>query len=341
MDQHKPLRENYKKKQRKAVLKLISLLLVVATLIATAAWSWFRDADSAHAAANGLGITLKSQNLLLSVDDGATFSSGINLSEMLVDLDMVPATGLGYKLGTTEDAQNYLFVPVTAYDANGQTTLNTDVEWPEAVPNKDYIYLKVIFRTEFPAEIYIGSGTAVTTDCDKEGNSFKGDNVVNVSRFGDFSRDAIVGALRMSVSEPNREDQLRFLWIPRPDVSLRKSSSGVYTLATDVSSNNLWGGRHEFFDADNSMDFRDGCAVSSAVFTATAKGNGGANVKTKIGDTVYDSSMTTDESSPVYTCTSYIKIWIEGRDAEADRALSRGRFKFNLNFVALELEQPD
>jgi hypothetical protein len=115
----------------------------------------------------------------------------------------------------------------------------------------------------------------------------------------------------------------------------------VYTLATDVSSNNLWGGRHEFFDADNSMDFRDGCAVSSAVFTATAKGNGGANVKTKIGDTVYDSSMTTDESSPVYTCTSYIKIWIEGRDAEADRALSRGRFKFNLNFVALELEQPD
>ena len=336
MDQHKPLRENYKKKQRKAVLKLISLLLVVATLIATAAWSWFRDPDSAHATANGLGITLKSQNLLLSVDDGATFSSGINLSEMLVDLDMVPVTGMG----NADGVKNYLFVPVSSYNSTGQTSLNTNVAWPEAVPNRDYIYLKVIFKTEFPAAIYIGSGTAVTTDCDEKGNSFTGKNAVNVSRYGDFSRDAIVGALRMSVSESNKEDQLRFLWIPRPDVELATSESGKYMLSTGLTTNNLWGGKHEFFDINRNEDFREDCAVSPSVFRATAKGTDGANEKTKIGDTVYDSSMTTGESSPVYTCTSYIKIWIEGRDAEADRALSRGRFKFNLNFVALELEQP-
>jgi hypothetical protein len=116
MDQHKPLRENYKKKQRKAVLKLVSLLLVVATLIATAAWSWFRDPDSAYATANGLDITMKSQNLLLSVDDGETFSSGINLSEMLVDLDMVPVTGMG----NADGVKNYLFVPVSSYDSSGQ-----------------------------------------------------------------------------------------------------------------------------------------------------------------------------------------------------------------------------
>jgi hypothetical protein len=40
-----------------------------------------------------------------------------------------------------------------------------------------------------------------------------------------------------------------------------------------------------------------------------------------------------------YTCTTYIRIWIDGCDHEAVRAFANGQFRFDLRFNAIEVPQ--
>ena len=334
MNEHKPLQMNFKKKQRKAVLKLVALLLVVVTLLLSSAWAWFRGEDDQHATAHGIQITLGSPNsLLISVsapdqvvdEENIEWKNSIDIisdTDLLDNLDMIPVTGLGYALSNGE---NYLYVPGLKYDANGEVSVNRDVDWSEARENVDYISLKVSFKTAFPADIYIGKGTTVTTWSQDNGFDLVGDNIGNVSKYGDFSRDAIVGALRMSVSYPETES--KFLWVPRPDVYLSKDvASDEYILtASDQVLADCWNGSHTYYDLTKYAASTKGCAMSSGAFTATENSAVGANELTKIGST-----------EDGVTCTVFLKIWIDGCDSEAVQALSRGKFRLNLNFVAVE-----
>ena len=335
MDQHKPLRENYKKKQRKAVLKLVSLLLVVATLIATAAWSWFRDPNNTHAKVTGTFVSIKSEDPLLemSVNDGS-YTTSLDITDgngFLRDLDMVPVMGLGYKIGSTtgkvKAGETYLYIPSLSYNNDGTAYVPSGSEWKNAEPNVDYISLKIKFRSKSEIDVYIASGTSVVTECEKTGKSLVGEDAGNKSIYGPFSRDASVGALRMSVCYP--EETLQCLWIPRPDVELSKNADG-YTLKR-VSSGN-WLGRHYYYKTDGEYTYEEKrCVLYSSAFTATSSEAGAAGTVARVGSK--DNQV---REGDYYTYTTYIKIWFDGCDTEAVRALSRGRFKINLGFVAIE-----
>lgn len=338
MNEHKPLLNNFKKTQRKAVLRLVALLLAAITLLLSSAWAWFRGEDDRDATAEGLSMKLAAQgSLLLSVsapddvvdmEDETKWKKSIDImndTDLLEELDMLPATGVGYG---TKAGENYLQVPVLKYNTNGTVSVNRDLDWSEPTENEDYISLKVSFMTEFPADIYIGEGTSVTTwteNNDKLLTDNEAKNIGNISKYGNFSRDAIVGALRMSVYSPDTGS--RFLWIPRPDVHLSTDvASDDYVLnVTGQQLSDYWNGSHSYYDLTKYIATTGGCAMLPGAFTATENNANDAHMLTKIGST---------EKGTM--CSVYLKIWIEGSDSESVQALSRGMFQLDINFVAVE-----
>lgn len=338
MNEQKPLQNNYRKKQRKAVLKLVALLLVAATLFATSAWSWFRSEDNQKATANGLQIGTLDEGLEMSIKvngEYSRFSRAIDIvsyanGELLKDLDMIPLTGLGYKVSSTNKV--HLYNPVFTYKADGTAVpLQTATVWTEGVANRDYISLEVKFRSVDPVIIYLGSGTEVVMRSENNGQP------PNISEYGDFSRDAIVGALRMSVCDAN--ENLKFIWIPRPDVRLNKYDDGTYSLNSGIEIKDYWAGVHAYYatDANKTSLSRTGCAQASGAFTATADGGTSLTDKTLVGEanTQMEKMLVGNEYKDYYVCSAIFRIWVDGCDEEAVRALSRGEFNLKLNFVAI------
>lgn len=338
MNEHMPLQNNFKKKQRKAVLKLVALFLVVVTLLSTSAWAWFRADDQLNATTGKIQlemITIDS-DLEMSIkvrDEYLPFRSSFDIlrdTDLLKDLDMVPVTGLGYRLASNNEV--FLYVPAFTYEENGTAIVQQSGEWSEAVANEEYISLEVKFRTKTPSTIYLAEGTEVLMQSEVESKDFVNedpDKVGNISRYGNFSRDLIVGALRMSVAYP--EETLRCLWIPRPEFTLKKGSDGKYSLTTQTVTN-YWSGSHPYYDYDTGRTSKSqsGCAQTANAFTAKREGGVTPNESSIVGTTVKESN------GDYYVCTAFFKIWVDGCDEEAVRALSRGKFKITLNFVAVE-----
>ena len=362
MNEHKPLLYNFKKTQRKAVLKLVALLLVAVTLLLSSAWSWFRGEDDLDATTGQIGMYLQAINSLkiaVEATNDPEFPAQANSlewdtsfdimeckmsdgSKIMKDLDFVPATGLGH--GSNANA-TYLSIPALQYNQSGGFSVNRDVAWSTPVENKDYISLKVSFTTDYPADIYIGEGTNVTTWSENNKYNLTDENVGNVSKEGNFSRDAIVGALRMSVYAPDTGS--KFLWIPRPDVFLSTDvASDEYKLAvTKGEQSNCWSGVHEYYNVSKYITSVSGCAISAGAFDAVV-GKCCYDVDRNIidgkiidtnGETVDVNTLTKIGSTKEgVVCSVYLKIWIEGCDSEAVQALSRGMFKLDINFVAVE-----
>ncbi len=329
MNEHKRLQHNFKKTQRKAVLKLVALLLVVVILIMTVSWSWFNPSESPISSGDVTIQMASSGTLEIAVLDPTkevpqsdwVWRSDWDLFRdvsFVSDVDLTPVTGLGYKLSQTD---KYLYLPKLKYE-NGETSVDDTSAFTQATENLHYISLKIAFKTSFPADIYIGKGTRVVT----ESAILTGEDAGNKSLYGNFSRDAMVGALRMSVCVGDEGDSDYFLWIPQPNLKLEKDASGKYYLNTNAyTGTSSWAGEHHFYSTDRKYSTENNCAASADAVLAVEDKVNGADSRTMIGSTDKDT-----------TCTAYLKIWIEGTDEEAVRALSGGRFKLELNFVAIE-----
>lgn len=320
------LKKKYIKEQVSAVLKLIVLSFATVTVLVVGAWSWFVDDSDANA--DNVVMTLNTvESLEVSVNDSA-FSTRIDLSndtDILDNLKMRDVTG--YKQG--------FLIPKFKSDI-GVSEPNLAVSWDTAVANQDYISLTLRFRTKSQSDIYVASGTKVSTFCENQGAPLNGVDAVNKSAYGDFSRDAIVGALRMNAFDSS--GNYKFLWIPRPDIYLEASADyQQYTLYTDLSSDDqraMETTTHACYPANvNKALYRynagsSGIIASETAFTATAYDAASGDSTTKI-------ATTSVKSGDYYVSNPVtLNIWVEGCDAEALRALSGGKYELVLKFVA-------
>lgn len=325
MNRRMSLKKKYIKKQVNAVLKLLMLFLATLSVFVVGAWSWFND--SSNADSDSINMTLSTiESLEVSVNN-SEFSTHINLSDdtdILENLNMRDVTGFN----------SGFLIPKFKNDI-GISDLDLLATWDNAVPNQHYISLTLVFRTEKQSDIYVASGTKVLTYCEKQGASLSGADAVNKSDFGDFSRDAIVGALRMNAFDS--AGAYKFLWIPRPDIYLQASADHQrYQLNTNLSLSE----QHEketlihtcyntnINKAPYECDESKNVITSESAFTANAYDDASGNPITKIATT----SMRDGDyyvSQPVT-----FNIWLEGCDAEALRALSGGKYEIALNFIA-------
>ena len=190
------------------------------------------------------------------------------------------------------------------------------------------------------------------------------------SAYGDFNVDGLVGAIRVSLvgqacSSVNQSwsgnnltstsavlnnggPVRQLLWIPRPDIHLdvnqNEGDISNWSLSTGVTSSQYSGEtyRHDYYQqTENGVELvTDNTAVVSSDFTGSVPTLGqSVNISNFSSYSTAPGmiDVTVDKSAPTvkaqYYVTKYtLKVWIEGTDSEARRAMDGGTFNLNLYF---------
>ena len=226
----------------------------------------------------------------------------------------------------TSDGYNF-FRPVFLTDSNNIRTPDTTVNWEDAAKNRAYISQEITFRTGSASDIYIGSGTQIITSAENEGKLLASSNpeeIGNISPNGNFSRDCIVGALRISAVDSN--DNMCFVMIPRTDVEFVQNGTSFSVETNENVSLDVFD--HYYYSTNYQSEGAPVKLDESKVVHAYTPSTDGTIAK--IGTT------TLNKNDGFYYTTATINIWVEGCDAEARRALSGGKFNIVLDFMAVE-----
>lgn len=306
---------------------IIVNLFLIAILMVVGVYAWF--AVSADNRVNAYDVQVNSDSSLELSFDQNTWSERLNLKDC-------------------DDYKNVKFVEVTG---NGQTTfkipqltqkgnyavVNTSAQWKDATKNKDYLEFKVYMRSKDKLNVYLGSESKASP----ASKVITGANCGNKSSYGDFSKDCIVGALRVAAKN---EDTLKFLWISNPKIHLtntvgtdtyavdENSTSGKYPNGDGSSGGNYqWNDSytHKYYDASNSLQTLPSPVTELPSTTGS----------TEPDSTYQIANLTTKGADGYYTSYATFVVWIEGCDTEARRALVGGKFNISLSIDAFSAEE--
>lgn len=340
-----------KKRQSSLIIKAIMLLLALIIMIFVASLAWFtRNAppvDASGVKAKAIGVAefdmavgfKTSQNgykyVISDYDKTLNFRDlkvGDKRMDALHDFSPIDVTGDGVTL-----------IRPTLKNKNLEIDRNSNV-YTSVTPNKEYISVDMYFRSSNPCSVYLDKDSYAIGKCELNEDGTINDNGLltdteRKSSYGDFSKDAVVGAVRVSFVEYDRvineEDLTKLaltpslLWLPRPDVYL-ESNSGTsgWTLHTDAEPGKYIVGEgslardtythHYYAFADNGQGELVGTDFNySNTVTQT-----NSDVICKV-DEIHDDGF--------YYGKTQVNIWIEGCDTESRRAISGGKFLVNFD----------
>jgi hypothetical protein len=357
-----------KKKQsldrRLMISKNSILMLVVLVSVFLAIWAWFAASESADA--TGLHVATETPSTLDIAVVGAdesypesddSYLSEIDFASYVFDTLSADVTGDGVHFIIPETIQSSSFRHV-------ETSKASTLTWTKAVSSLDdalspeYLSIPVVVRSQ-SQDVYISNNSVLNATLD---------TTTNTSDAGDFSRNGIAGAVRVSVVDVTKSivskdsftattDNLKFLWIPRPDIHLLTPDTGDWGLITTVTNNGatLSDGcsasdnfTHSYWKAndDSKINESSGTGIEQ---TQTPKNSGyfvaaktlsknqlvGNSSLYQDGDSYSNYVTFTDDDgneSNYYVYKFLVNIWIEGEDSEARRALNNGQFDLKLNF---------
>lgn len=311
-------------------LFLISILMVVGV------YAWF--ASQADNRVDAYDIQVESDNALELSFDQTTWGGTLNLAD--------------YKIDNTNVLDSMKFVEVTGEGTNFQipqltqkenyAEVNTSGVWKTATANKDYLQFTVYMRSKDKLNVYLGSGSQATP----ASSVLTGANCGNPSSYasGDaaFSKDCIVGALRVAVKDST--DAQKFIWITNPNFHLdNKIGSSDYTMDTAATSTSYSAGTGavgNYFVWNNPYEHYYHTTSGAVKYSGT--------LLTEIPDTQsgIPTATTTQiaqltgepDANGYYTSQATFTVWIEGCDTEARRALVDGKFDLTLAIDSFTLQ---
>lgn len=311
-------------------LFLISILMVVGV------YAWF--ASQADNRVDAYDIQVESDNALELSFDQTTWGGTLNLAD--------------YKIDNTNVLDSMKFVEVTGEGTNFQipqltqkenyAEVNTSGVWKTATANKDYLQFTVYMRSKDKLNVYLGSGSQATpassvltgANCGNPSSYTSGDNA--------FSKDCIVGALRVAVKDST--DAQKFIWITNPNFHLdNKIGSSDYSMDTKATSTSYSAGTGavgNYFVWNN--------PYKHYYHTTSGLVEYSGNLLTEIPDTQsgIPTATTTQiaqltgepDANGYYTSKATFTVWIEGCDTEARRALVDGKFDLTLALDSFTLQ---
>lgn len=327
-----------KRKIGRMIAKNLIVLLVAIIVALTGVLAWFTNKNSAEAtgvsiecsAPDGVEIAIVEHDEVVEPDE-LDYTSNIILTSgegVLANLDLQEVTSDGVT-----------FIRPALTQQNGVATPNMDEEWRTATAGTEYICFDLYIRTKIQKQICLSSSSSfapVSTNLAWDSSYSPSDND-NASTYGNFSRDALVGATRASIvgydSDTDKYLDNRLLWIPRPDICLRPEGRD-FTLITGITEaqKDIYGTfYHYYYDSEKVRH-----NASDAGITVTASDVSNGNI---LGENVVITSFDATEDAAVYKDGYwYVHVvyntWIEGEDDEARLALADGKFKINLQLIA-------
>lgn len=347
---------------RHMISKNSILVLVMLVCIFLSTWAWFASAE--EATATGLTISTKTPTTLelaLPNEDGSYPKDDASYKSTL-KFNTVESINRIMEADVTSDGLNFI-IPTTT-QGDGVRTVKADGVWKRATAKVDYVSIPFYIRSQDP-DIFISKYSQVDATLTSNGN------VVNQSDVTGISRNAIVGAMRVSIVDMTRSinestykprsSNIKLLWIPRPDLYLDTPQTSNWKLLTNIQNTSpLPEGvevgetyRHKYCKIQKSSEENnnegEGVNVNVTADDAVAsqyRGNGITpilGVDKSIGNGKYynDSGQPHDmekvsdmeNGTKYYVYKFVMNIWIEGSDAEARRILNQGEFNIDISFT--------
>ena len=211
--------------------------------------------------------------------------------------------------------------------SGGQAQVDPNADWSDPTANVHYLSFDLYIRAKSQYNISIGKNSTIKPDAPQLTAS-DGASIKNESKYGNFSRDAVVGAVRFSVVDYNTAPfTKKLLWLPAPNIFLDQNGD-EYTLSDDKQSGVSYS--HVYYDTKKKKQTVSS-AEQDAAFVVN-KGFVGGKFTYELGKNqrIAELTKSKDSTDPYYSAMVTCNMWIEGEDAEARLALVNGKFNVNL-----------
>lgn len=315
--------------------RMIAKNLIVLFTVALAGFcgiqAWFTDKRSAEAngievecqAPDGIEIAVVGHGAPAPANDKYTVGN-ITLNKtnckFLENLQLTEITGDGT-----------FFRKPALIQSGGQAHVDTKAEWSEPTANEHYLSFDLYIRSKSQYNISIGKKSTIKPDAPQL-TTQDGTGIKNQSKYGNFSRDSVVGAVRFSVVDyKSAPPSKKLLWLPAPNILL-KQTTDEYTLSDDMPSGESYS--HVYYDTKKAQQTISDSKTDSA-FVVNNKGFVDGKFTYELGKNqtiarLEKPSGTHQENDQFYSAMVTCNMWIEGEDAEARLALVNGKFNVNL-----------
>lgn len=316
--------------------RMIAKNLIVLFTVALAGFcgiqAWFTDKRSAEAngievecqAPDGIEIAVVGHDAPVPANDKYTVGN-ITLNKtnckFLENLQLTEITGDGT-----------FFRKPALIQSGGQAHVDTKAEWSEPTANEHYLSFDLYIRSKSQSYISIGKKSTIKPDAPQL-TTQDGTGIKNKSKYGNFSRDSVVGAVRFSVVDyKSAPPSKKLLWLPAPNILLEQTTD-VYTLSDDKENGDSYS--HVYYNTKKEKKTVSSTDVDSA-FVVNNKGFVDGKFTYELGknksiaELKKSSDTDTDPYYGDYGAMVTCNMWIEGEDAEARLALVNGKFKVNL-----------
>lgn len=315
--------------------RMIAKNLIVLFTVALAGFcgiqAWFTDKRSAEAngievecqAPDGIEIAVVGHDAPVPANDKYTVGN-ITLNKtnckFLENLQLTEITGDGT-----------FFRKPALIQSGGQAHVDTKAEWSEPTANEHYLSFDLYIRSKSQYNISIGKKSTIKPDAPQL-TTQDGTGIKNKSKYGNFSRDSVVGAVRFSVVDyKSAPPSKKLLWLPAPNILLEQTTD-VYTLSDDKENGDSYS--HVYYNTKKEKKTVSSTDVDSA-FVVNNKGFVDGKFTYELGknksiaELKKSSDTDTDPYYGDYGAMVTCNMWIEGEDAEARLALVNGKFKVN------------
>lgn len=316
--------------------RMIAKNLIVLFTVALAGFcgiqAWFTDKRSAEAngievecqAPDGIEIAVVGHGAPAPANDKYTVGN-ITLNKtnckFLENLQLTEITGDGT-----------FFRKPALIQSGGQAHVDTKAEWSEPTANEHYLSFDLYIRSKSQYNISIGKKSTIKPDAPQL-TTQDGTGIKNQSKYGNFSRDSVVGAVRFSVVDyKSAPPSKKLLWLPAPNILLEQTTD-AYTLSDDKENGDSYS--HVYYNTKKEKITVSSTDVDSA-FVVNNKGFADGKFTYELGknksiaELKKSSDTDTDPYYGDYGAMVTCNMWIEGEDAEARLALVNGKFKVNL-----------
>lgn len=308
-----------KRDTKSLVMKNLIVMAVLIIIALTGVISWFTN--KTEATADGINVICEAPKGLKiavvqhgepapDVDDETKWSEG----EITLTKEDYPFLKEQSIIEITSDGTDFYKPKLT--QENGKAKPDTSSEWD--VADKDsYLSIDVYMKTGEDHMVYLNSGTEISPIS----TTLTGEQSGNKSDDGDFSKDCIVGAVRLSTVN-SADSKLKNLWIPAPQIHYDSDKKEV-TLG-NTSGDTF---KHKYWKVTKNSDGKTGKPTGTApveykdVITNT-------NNDFKLGKNYDFAMLTKKQPSDKYASgMTTVNIWVDGEDDEARFAMVGGKFK--------------
>lgn len=312
-----------KRDTKSLVMKNLIVMAVLIIIALTGVISWFTNKTKAEA--DGINVTCEAPKGLKiavvqhgdpapDVNDDTQWSEG----EITLTDDKYPFLKEQSIIEITSDGTDFYKPKLT--QENGKAKPDTSSVWD--VADKDsYLSIDVYMKTGEERVVYLNSETEISPTS----TTLTGEQSGNKSDDGNFSKDCIVGAVRLStVSTVNRTDDstIKNLWIPAPQIHYDSDKK-------EVTLNNTSGDtfKHKYWEVAKNSDGKTGMpqGTTSVEYEGVVITN--TNNNFKLGKKCEFANLKAKNGSKYATGMTTVNIWVDGEDDEARFAMVGGKFK--------------